>query len=88
MTAFRGEPFGVILSLVTFKAHVRNGRIVLDEPTDMPEGEEIELVPVGADDLDEEDRRRLHAELDASEDDVRSGHVRDAADVLADLRRA
>ena len=26
------------------KAHVRNGRLVLDEPTDLPEGEVVELV--------------------------------------------
>lgn len=73
---------------MTFKAHVRNGRIVLDEPTDLPEGIEIELVAVTPDDLDEEDRRQLHAALDESEEDVRAGRVRDAADVLADLRRA
>ena len=71
-----------------FKAHVRNGRIVLDEPTDLPEGVEIELALVGGDDLDDEDRRRLHAALDDSEDDVQAGRVRDAADVLADLRRS
>jgi len=29
-----------------FKAHVRGGRLVLDEPTDLPEGEVVELVPV------------------------------------------
>jgi hypothetical protein len=29
------------------KAHVRNGRLVLDEPTDLPEGEVVELVPRG-----------------------------------------
>ena len=28
------------------KAHVKNGRLVLDEPTDLPEGKEIELVPL------------------------------------------
>ncbi len=28
------------------KAHVHNGRLVLDEPTDLPEGEVVELVPV------------------------------------------
>lgn len=26
------------------RAHVRNGRLVLDEPTDLPEGEVVELV--------------------------------------------
>ena len=30
----------------TFKARVRKGRLVLDEPTDLPEGAEIDLVPV------------------------------------------
>ena len=28
------------------KAHVQNGRLVLDEPTDLPEGEVVELVPL------------------------------------------
>jgi hypothetical protein len=27
------------------RAHVRNGRLVLDEPTDLPEGQMVELVP-------------------------------------------
>jgi hypothetical protein len=27
------------------KAHVKNGRLVLDEPTDLPEGTEVDLVP-------------------------------------------
>jgi hypothetical protein len=29
----------------SLKARVRNGRLVLDEATDLPEGTEIELVP-------------------------------------------
>jgi hypothetical protein len=56
--------------------------------THLPEGIEIELVAVTPDDLNDEDRRRLHAALDESEEDVRAGRVRDAADVLADLPRA
>jgi hypothetical protein len=28
------------------RAHVHKGRLVLDEPTDLPEGEVVELVPV------------------------------------------
>jgi len=30
----------------SMKARVRNGRLVLDEPTELPEGEEVELVPL------------------------------------------
>ena len=30
----------------TFRARVRKGRLVLDEPTDLPEGAEVDLVPL------------------------------------------
>jgi hypothetical protein len=74
------------------KAHVRNGRLVLDEPTDLPEGEEVELVPLrdvlagGGDDLDDEERAALHAELAASIAEAESGQLIDADVVLAELR--
>lgn len=43
------------------KAHVRSGHIVVDEPTDLPEGSELEILVVGNDALDEEDERELMA---------------------------
>jgi hypothetical protein len=46
----------------------------------------VELVPI--DDLDDDDRRELHAALDESEDDVKAGRMRPFSDVLADLRRS
>ena len=74
--------------MTSFKAHVRNGRLILDEPTELPEGVEVELVPSDSwDDLDEEDRHRLHENLARSDEDVALGRLRPAADVLADLRR-
>ena len=69
------------------KARVHKGRLILDEATNLPEGTVVELVPVGGDDLDEDERRRLHAALAESEDDVAAGRVRPAADVLGDLNR-
>lgn len=72
-----------------FKAHVRNGRVVLDEPTTLPEGTEIELVPVaGADEPDDDERERLEQALDESEEDVKAGRVRPIAEFLAELRAA
>jgi hypothetical protein len=74
------------------KAHVHNGRLVLDEPTDLPEGEVIELVPLdaalanGGDDLDEDERAALHAELAASIAETKAGKLVDADEVFAELR--
>ena len=69
------------------KARVKSGRLILNEPTNLPEGSEVELVPLDGDDLDEDERRRLHAALAESEADVAAGRVRPASEVLADLRR-
>jgi len=44
------------------KARVHNGRLVLDEPTELPEGEIVELVPRDAaldDEFDDEERAQL-----------------------------
>lgn len=73
--------------IVTLKARVRHGRLVVDEPTDLPEGTEVELLPLDPGDwLDEEDRAALHRALAASEEDVKAGRVFDAAEVLRQLR--
>lgn len=75
--------------MAALKATVRDGRLVLDLPTDLPNGTEVSLVPVaGWDDLDEEDRRRLHEALLASEDDITHGRVFTADEVLTGLRGA
>lgn len=74
------------------KARVRSGRLVLDEPTDLPEGEEIELVPIdevlanGRDYLDDNERAALHRELEASVAEAKAGHLVDADEVMAELR--
>jgi hypothetical protein len=74
------------------KAHVHNGRLVLDEPTDLPEGEVIELVPVddvlagGGDYLDDEERERLHKSIDRGLADVKAGRTVDARVVIDRLR--
>jgi hypothetical protein len=75
------------------KAHVHNGRLVLDEPTDLPEGEVVYLqpvdtiVPVDADGLDEEERAALHRELEASIAEADAGQTEDFAAAITELRR-
>lgn len=75
------------------RAHVRNGRIVLDEPTDRPEGELVYVQLVDGvvtddrDDLDDEERAALHRELNASIAEADAGETEDFAQMLAELRQ-
>jgi hypothetical protein len=72
---------------MTLKARVKAGRLVVDEPTDLPEGTEVELLPLDPGDwLDDEDRAALHQALQASEEDVKAGRLVDADSVLRRLR--
>lgn len=79
-------------SMQPLKAHVHNGRLVLDEPTDLPEGEVVELVRLdevlarGGDELDDVERARLHEALHESIEQMKAGQTVDAAEALAALR--
>lgn len=68
------------------KAHVRSGRIVVDEPTDLPEGAELEVgslqIVDAGDDLDDEERARLHRGLDQAIASVRAGQMVDGDEVI------
>lgn len=69
------------------RARVRNGRIVVDEPTDLPDGTVLELVPgVEVDDLDDDDREKLHAAIRRGLDQGRRGEARPIEDALAEIR--
>jgi hypothetical protein len=61
---------------------------VLDEPADLPEGEVVELVPLDEvfDDLDDEERTRLHASIERGIEDIKSGRTVDGREVIARLR--
>jgi hypothetical protein len=72
---------------MSIKAYVRDGRLVLDEPTNLPEGTEVELLPLDPGDwLDEEGRTALGEALSLSEADIAAGRLLDAAEVLKELR--
>ncbi|MBI3494235.1 MAG: hypothetical protein HY047_21010 [Acidobacteria bacterium] len=72
---------------MTIKGRVHAGRLVVDEPTSLPEGTEVELLPLDPGDwLDASDRAALHAALAQSQADVAAGRLIDAADVLKRLR--
>ena len=72
---------------MTIRARVRQGRLVLDEPTELPDGTEIELLPLDPGDwLDEADRTALHEALRQSQADVAAGRLVDVEEILRELR--
>jgi hypothetical protein len=67
---------------MTIKGRVRDGRLVVDEPTHLPEGTELELLPLDPGDwLDDADRAALHSALAQSQADVDAGRLVDAPDM-------
>ena len=72
---------------MTIKGRVSAGRLVVNEPTDLPDGTELELLPLDPGDwLDDADRAALHKALRESNVDVAAGRLVDAEDILKELR--
>ncbi len=73
--------------MLPLRARVRNGRLVLDEPVDLPEGTEVDLVPADeGDDLGPDERARLHAALSRAAEQFARGEGIAAEDALRQLR--
>lgn len=71
----------------SLKAHVQDGRLVLDEPsTDLPEGEVVYLQLVDGDDMEDDEREALHESIRESIEQMNNGQLIDADEVLARLR--
>lgn len=69
------------------KARVRDGRLLLDEPTELPEGTVLDLViDDDGDDLDSVEHEALQAAITRSLEQARHGRAAPADEVLAKLR--
>jgi hypothetical protein len=72
---------------MTLKARVKAGRLVVDEPTDLPEGTEVQLLALDPGDwLGGDDRAALHQALTDSDEDIKAGRLVDAEVILRKLR--
>jgi hypothetical protein len=67
-------------------ARVKNDRLVLDEPTSLPEGAEVRLWVVEGDDLDDDERTALHEALREGFEDAKAGRTIDVDEWLTELR--
>ena len=73
--------------MTAVKAHVKNGRLILDEPTDLPEGTVVPLeIANDWDDLDDQERAALHASIDEAERELEAGQVVSEEELWARLR--
>jgi hypothetical protein len=70
------------------RARVEKGRLVLDEPTTLPEGTVVDLVlDDEGDDLTDEERRALHDALSSAARSAETGRLRPASKILDELRQ-
>ena len=71
------------------RARVKDGRLVIDAPTTLPEGTVLDLVlDDEGDDLDATERAARDAALLRAWQQAQAGLGRPATDVLKDLRRS
>ena len=68
------------------KAHVRGGRLILDEPTNLPEGAEVRVALVDGDELDDHERADLHAAIIEAEAELDAGQAVTEDDLWSRLR--
>jgi hypothetical protein len=69
------------------RARVENGRLLLDEPTTLPDGTVLDLVlDDEGDDLTDEQREALHQALTRSHQSLKNGDVRPASEIIKELR--
>lgn len=69
------------------RARVKNGRLIVDEPTDLPEGMVLDLViDDEGDDLTEEERKKLHAAIKRGWQSLEQGKGVAADEVIRELR--
>ena len=74
------------------KAIARNGRLIMDVPTDLPDGKEVEVVIVSDEInfaeswMDETEAKEFRQEVCASMADHEAGRVIEGAELIAELR--
>lgn len=74
-----------LLIVKAVRAHVQNGQIVLDEPTDLPEGVAVEVLIPDRAALTDQDRADIEAECEASAGEFDRGEYEDARALAARL---
>jgi hypothetical protein len=87
MVTPRARGLAILTLMSTLHARVKDGQIVVEEKTDLPEGTQLTLVMVDADDeMTPEERADLEAELDRGRAAIAAGRGISADELLARVR--
>jgi hypothetical protein len=72
--------------MATLRGHVEGGRIIVDEPVDLPDGTEVEIAVADDDDMTPEERAELDASIDRGLEQAARGEGSPAEEVVRRLR--
>lgn len=67
-------------------ARVKNGHLVVDEPTELPEGTVVDLMRLDDDDMSPEERLEIDASIDRGIEQMNRGEGIPAEEVLRRIR--
>jgi hypothetical protein len=72
--------------MAILRGHVESGRIIVDEPMDLPDGTEVEIAVADDDDMTPEERAELDASIDRGLEQAARGEGIPAEEMLRRLR--
>ena len=72
--------------MAILRGHVESGRIVVDDPMDLPDGTEVEIAVANDDEMTPEERAEIESAIDTSLEQVARGEGSPAEEVLRRLR--
>ena len=72
--------------MATLRGHVEGGRIIVDEPMDLPDGTEVEIAVADDDDMTPKERAELDASIDRGLEQAARGEGSTPEEVLRRLR--
>jgi hypothetical protein len=75
-----------MLPVQPMKAHVEGGRLILDEPTNLPDGAEVELIAADQAEFDPDERARLVEAIEEGAADFERGDHVDGFELIEKLR--
>jgi hypothetical protein len=72
--------------MAILRGRVERGRVIVDEPIDLPDGTEVEIAVADHDDMTPEERAELEASLERGHEQAARGEGISAEEMLRRLR--